>query len=255
MLVLNKTIVTNRDWYSLYLFGDLHIGQESCDLDMIEEAAKYLAKKKLQEGCTFVLGDLIENVVLGSKGTAFDLSIADPEKQIDKAASYLELFKHNLLVSVEGNHELRTRHRTGQFLGKNILEKVFGKEAKDHYLGVCGIVNLTFKNSKGKTFQNYKIFVTHGNGNSSATGGKITKIHALRDRADADLYFQGHIHQKLGMSDYIIKDDKLKKRIFASCSSYLFDAEYAQEFGFKPSDYGINTINVNTREFNMLGYY
>jgi len=256
MIIKNKTIITTSDWFNLYLIGDFHIGQSATDTKKLDDSINYLSSKDSTNSGVILLGDLIENVVPGSKGSPFELNIPDPEKQMDLAATYITKIENILLASVEGNHELRTRHRTGQLLGKNILEKVYSKKkSDDYYLGLCGILNLTFKNTKGKLLQSYKIFVTHGTGNSGSISGKLTKVHSLKDRAYADLYFQGHLHYKLGLCDYIIKDDVIQKRIFACCSSYLIDAEYAQEFGFKPADYGINTISINTRESNMIGYF
>jgi predicted phosphodiesterase len=255
MIIKNRTIVTNKTWWNLYLFGDWHLGHMSVNKVHINAAASYLGTKTEKDGGVILLGDLIENVVQNSKGTHYELDIPSPEKQIETSVSIIEKFKHILLASVEGNHEMRTQHRTSILPGKQIMKEVFYRDYDKYYFQIVGLLNLTFKDTKGKTNEKYKIFITHGNGNSSSTAGKLNKIHALRDRADADIYVQGHIHQKLGMSDYIVKDNILHKRIFATCSSYLVDASYGEEFGFKPTDYGLNTINLNTKKHDMIGYY
>lgn len=255
MTIKEKTIVTNSEWFDLCLFGDWHYGSADCDSKKVEMAVDFLSKKPKDKYGVILLGDLIENVLPGSKGTPFELSESDPIRQQDKASELVNKFKNIVLTSVEGNHELRSRKRSGNWPMKDILYKVYKEQVDEYYLEMCGILNLQFKSLNGKKLQKYRIFVTHGNGNATSLSGKISKIHTLRDRADADIYVQGHIHQKLGFCDYIVTDKIIRKRIFASCSSYLFEASYAEEFGFRPTDYGINKIHLNTKESNIIGSY
>lgn len=256
MIVKKKDIVVTNEWYNLSLFGDWHLGNMDTDEEKVSDVSDFLGKKKKNEYGVILLGDLVENVVPGSKGNPFELKIPDPSNQSSRAAGYIKKFKNLVLASVEGNHELRTRKRTGQFLNQAILEKVYGEDvAKNIYFGYNGMLILQFKNSKGKNLAKYRIFVTHGNGNATSVSGKLGKIYTLRDRADADIYVQGHLHLKLGMCDYIMKENVLRKRVFASCSSYLIEASYAQEAGYKPTDYGINKLSLNTKQSEIIGYY
>lgn len=255
MNTFKKTITVLGDWFNLYVFGDWHLGSADSDQKRIEDTAKFLSKKKSSEAGVILVGDLIENVLPGSKGTPFELSIPDPDKQAETACDYIRSFSHLILGSVEGNHELRSRKRTGQFVNKSMMEKIYGPDAKNRYLGLNGLIHLTFKNSKGKKLYTYTIYVTHGNGNSSTLSGKYMKIHSLRDMAKADIYVQGHLHCKLGMCDYINESNIIKKRAFVCCSSYLFEASYAQEFGYRPTDFGFNKISLNTKYNNIIGYF
>lgn len=255
MKVLRKVITTTKDWYNLYVFGDWHIGSADTREERIESAIKFLSKRKKDDTGVLLAGDLIENVLPGSKGTPFELSIPDPDKQIERAVEYIDQIPEIVLASVEGNHEARTRKRTGQFVGKSILERKFGSDAKSRYLGIQGIVELIFKTTSGKKLQEYIVYLTHGNGNSSSLSSKYSKIHALRDMAKADIYTQGHMHTKLGMCDFITENGKIKKRMFVCCGSYLVDPTYGQEFGFKPTDHGFSKLSLNTKNYNIIGYY
>lgn len=252
--ILEKTIITNKDWFNLCIFGDWHLGNGAVQENRIDTVIDYIKQKNKDEYGIILVGDLIENVVPGSKGSPFELSEPDPEKQKELAANKIKKFKNLLLCSVEGNHELRTRKRTGGFANKNIIEKVFGDKTDEYYAGICSILKIKFKNKHGKYLETYTIYITHGAGNGSSVSGKITKLLSLRDKAIADIYVQGHIHSKLTVCDYIRQDNTIRKRIFASCSSYIFDAEYAQEAGFNPTDYGINNISINTKKHNVIGY-
>ena len=94
-----------RNTFQLMVLGDMHIGDELCDLDLIKETIDYVKRTK---DCFVILnGDLINNALKTSKSDSYKEQMTIEEEQ-DLLIDLLKPIKDKILVMASGNHEYRT---------------------------------------------------------------------------------------------------------------------------------------------------
>jgi hypothetical protein len=235
--------------------GDWHEGVRGVDIkeitnDLCEVNDKY-------DGDVFYTfnGDLNENNTEGSPGHHFDISEPDPDKQVErveealtavtqhiygiswnnlKLPKNLENSKELLLsaVSVDGNHEYRTRRSTGIWLSKK-----YSDVSKVAWLGQRAIINLEIRNKKAKLSKTYKIFLSHWP--CKAQSGAIPTIlrnfrNLQSEHPGVDIFICGHYHKRLihpsGYFDSSIK--KFRKVLYVVNPSPMSNVEYSDQANF-----------------------
>lgn len=244
-----KTIVTSEDWVKYIVAGDFHIGQQSCDEMGIKRFIDWIISKDPKTHRLLLTGDIIENVILGSKGSPFEMVHANPEKQIDVALELLTPAKSYIDVYCDGNHEYRTEKTTGISVSKTISMRLGVP-----YAGYRTMLEVTMGAKKNP--QTYLIYVEHGAGSiPKSAGSRYNKLVSVGRDIVADVYVKGHIHHKLAYPKSVWKEVGgvmvKRKTMYVSNGSYLDDAEYAVRSGYDPTEPGVAKIELSTKRFNI----
>ena len=69
-----------KDRFSIIPFGDIHLGSPQCNVKLAEHVVNVI--KEEDETYTVLMGDLIENAVVGSKSDVYT-SVVSPKEQIE----------------------------------------------------------------------------------------------------------------------------------------------------------------------------
>jgi len=236
-----------HDWFHLYLLGDLHVGHKSCNLTGIKDMVAYIASRDPKITAVILTGDNTENVIPGSKGSAFELSIPDPKDQVDTAARLLLPISERVVASYEGNHSFRSEIAASWSPDREVAKRL-GSEKK--HLGYSGYFTLCLHD--GRRVQRYRVWGEHGARNARTMSGKVRVLTSMADQhPDADVYIMGHIHTKMAIPNRVerIRGQRsvIEKVMFASNGSYLLDAEYSKRLGGVPGGQGVAKIQLSTR--------
>lgn len=185
-------------------------------------------------------GDLIENVILNSKGDIFKQTMT-PHQQMDKIISDLKPVKHKILAITTGNHEDRTYKQTG-FDYSLYLAKELGLE--DRYSYYHCVLFVSFGKNQGRKgiYYTFSISLNHGSGGSTSIGGKINKL--VNNKiiiSNCDVYVNHHTHEPISThkgsfyADTRTKSLQYKEGVFVNSSSFLDYGGYALQKGYAPS--------------------
>lgn len=247
--LIQKTIKTKIDWFTLIAFGDVHIGHINCDEEAANDMVKYIAGKDPSNYGVILTGDLIENVLPTTKGSLFEMSNPNPDEQIDKAIEMFTPIKRHILMMCDGNHEDRTVRTCGLSPSKYIA-----KGLGVNYVGYHGMLELNLESNKHKEV--YNVYSEHGCGSiPKSVSGRYGKLESIQKQVEADVYVKGHIHHKNVFAKEVWKKigrSMVKRKVmFASNGSYLMDAEYAIRSGFEPTTPGVAKILLSTSSFNI----
>lgn len=202
----------------LYIISDVHIGAHGFD----EKGFKrYIAEiERDANAVVAVLGDLIDNATIGSKGCVFSQRMM-PQKQVEKAIELLYPIKDKITFFCCGNHEERTFRQTGSDPAYTMC---LGLGCLDKYNYVHGFVTIT---AKGKA---YKIYATH---NIGKTENKLKTI--ARAHPDCDLVLGGHIHQpKVVPVAQQLHNGKIRTNYAITGRAWLKDESYAISAAYEP---------------------
>lgn len=249
MKEFNIKIDAPKNSFQLMVLGDMHIGDELCDLELIKETIDYIKKTK---DCYCILnGDLINNALKTSKSDTYkeQMSIADEQ---DLLIELLTPIKNKILVMATGNHE----HRTSLIAGINPLKAVaYALGIKDKLVEHSYLLNIEFGISHGMKNQTnkYVVFGIHGGSGGGRRAGATA--NALQDmalvRPDMDLYIHSHTHTSINYNDLIfLYDRKSKKtkehqRTYYNANAFLKYGGYAEQKGYKPADRQPSVLVVN----------
>lgn len=88
----------------IFTLSDLHIGLGN--MQYIKDIISFITK--IDNSYVVIGGDMIDNVIRGSKGSILD-NYCPPQDQIKLAVELLSPIKHKILAMIEGNHEGRTQ--------------------------------------------------------------------------------------------------------------------------------------------------
>ena len=238
-----------KNTFQLMVLGDLHIGDELCDLALIKETIDYIKKTK---GCYCILnGDLINNALKTSKSDTYkeQMSIADEQ---DLLIDLLMPIKDKILVMATGNHE----HRTSLIAGINPLKAVaYALGIKDKLVDNSYVMTLEFGTAHGvKNLPNkYVVYGIHGGSGGGRRAGATA--NALQDMSliipNVDLYIHSHTHTTINYNDMVfLYDSKTKKlkehqRTYYNANAFLKYGGYAEQKGYKPADRQPSVLVVN----------
>lgn len=243
-----KLPTTNNE-FQLLVLGDMHIGDELCDIELIKETIDYVQKTK---NCFIILnGDLINNALKTSKSDSYKEQMTIEEEQ-DLLIELLMPVKEKILVMATGNHE----YRTSLIAGINPLKAVaYALGLKDRLVENSYLLNLEFGKAHGmKTVPNkYVVFGIHGGSGGGRRAGATA--NALQDmaliRPDMDLYIHSHTHTNVNYNDMVfLYDRKTKKtkehqRTYYNANAFLKYGGYAEQKGYKPADRQPSVLVVN----------
>ena len=222
--------------------GDLHVGDEFCDLNLIKNTIEYIAKN---DNCYCILnGDLINNGLKTSKSDSYREKLTIEEEQ-DNLIELLMPIKDKILIMTQGNHEYRTSLLAG-IDPLRYVAKSLGLIEKDRYTDNSYILTLLFgkRNGNKDRTNNYVIYGIHGGSGGGRRAGATS--NALEDMnkviANADLYLHSHTHTVMHFSDavllYNINTKKLEKhtRTYYNTNSFVSYGGYAETKGYKMTD-------------------
>ena len=259
--VFNITMPIVKDHAILNIRGDEHIGHKQCNINDLKNAL--LAEQAKHRNHMFVIntGDMIENVLKASTGSANELAIPDPNDQITTALNlYEELDKdlygkkyqriNNMTKSrhtyarrlgVIGNHEYRSRVHSGIWLNKQLYSL---KGVIDG--GVHSLINLKLVNKKLDMERTYKIYVTHrlSNSNSVSDTTIINNFKEKKSLINADIYISGHYHRDFAFSDVAYDHNGSIKKVLYIINPSPIIGEYAVIGMYNPT---INNYFKNVR--------
>lgn len=249
MKELKVKLDTTKNNFQLMVLGDMHIGDELCDLDLIKETISYVKKTK---GCYVILnGDLINNALKTSKSDSYREQMTIEEEQ-DLLIELLTPIKDRILVMASGNHE----KRTDLLAGINPLKAVaYALGIKDKLVENSYVLTIEFGVAHGmKNLTNkYVVFGIHGGSGGGRRAGATA--NALQDMSlvvtNADLYIHSHTHTPINYYDmvyvYDAKTQRLKEhqRTYYNANAFLKYGGYAEQKGYKPSDRQPSVLVVN----------
>lgn len=231
------------------VLGDMHIGDELCDIELIKDTIDYIKKTK---DCYCILnGDLINNALKTSKSDSYKEQMTIEEEQ-DMLIELLMPIKDKILVIATGNHE----YRTSLLAGINPLKAVaLALGLKNKLVENSYLLNIEFGVAYGVKNQTnkYVVFGMHGGSGGGRRAGATA--NALQDmalvRPDMDLYIHSHTHTVISYSDLIfLYDRKTKKtkehqRTYYNANAFLKYGGYAEQKGYKPADRTPSVLVIN----------
>lgn len=254
--VYNFTVYIKGDKLVLASTGDWHIGTRGVDEKEIVQDLCNLYDKHNGDVFYTLNGDLPENNTKDSPGHSFDIDEPDPDKQVNRVEWALKSLTEHIysknwesniklpkrlenakeishkLVSIDGNHEFRSRRSTGIWLSKK-----YSDAAKIPWLGQRGIINLTIKNKKARLSKTYKIFLAHWP--CKTTSASIPTIlrhfrNLQSEHPGVDVFICGHFHKKvLHPSGYFDSNtNRFRKILYVVNPSPISNVEYAETFNY-----------------------
>lgn len=249
MKEFNVKLDVQNNMFQLMVLGDMHIGDELCDLDLIKETIDYVKKNK---NCYIILnGDLINNALKTSKSDSYKEQMTIEEEQ-DVLVELLMPVKDRILIMATGNHE----YRTSLIAGINPLKAVaYALGIKDKLVESSYLLNIEFGVAYGIKEQSnkYVVFGIHGGSGGGRRAGATA--NALQDmsliRPDMDLYIHSHTHTSVNYNDLVfLYDRKTKKtkehqRTYYNANAFLKYGGYAEQKGYKPADRHPSVLVVN----------
>lgn len=228
-----------KEYASLVLFGDLHLGHPGCDLERAKKMLEYCCENNIY---VLGMGDYIEAGLRNSVGDSVYMQNLNPYKQM---LSVIDLFtplsEKGLLVGLlRGNHEERIIKDTSVD-----IVSLMCKMLKISYLGAA-CWNLFYI---GK--QSYALYTLHG---TSGARFDHTKLKAISDTSysfNADIVAQGHCHACIDDLLLVQAVDRTRKMVIEQkkfviiSGHYLgYDDSYAQAKGMPLSKMGSPKIKL-----------
>ncbi len=216
-------------------WGDVHLGNPTCNY---KKAKAYLEYAVKHGQYILGMGDMIEAIILGSKGDIFRQGIT-PEDQMEMAIDWLRpVAEAGLLLGLHaGNHEERIQKQTGirpaYWIAKELGVRYFG-DAQFHLFRV------------GK--QTYRVYSVHGRSGAKLPQTKLLACRNLANAATADLYLMGHVHTlETSASIYFDATSKgqkvMKTRHYCITGSFVeYEGSYAETMCLIPSRTGAPKI-------------
>lgn len=242
--------------------GDWHYGARGVSKEKIISALNGVATTHKGNVFRILTGDLTENALQSSVGHNYDIAIPDPCDQKKDVMDILEQTNKVLYgesvwnklklskkvinsrcIAVEGNHEMRTRKLTGQWLGEEMC-----KPGKVNWIGLSGLIHLTIVNKRLKMSKTYKLFVSHRPSKTNATSlESISRAFKTKQSSlpGVDALIFGHFHKRfISANGYFdTTENRFKKVLYIINPSPLAGMEYAEEAGYPPLEVGYS-VNI-----------
>jgi len=225
----------SQDFFPMRIavLSDWHWGNECCFYDKARAVVNLIKKNNWW---WVGLGDLLENALIDSPGGPYD-QIASPNKQFIEVVELLKPIASKCLGIASGNHEDRTRRKSGIKLSL-LLAHYLGIPEKYCGYSLCMVINKSFPKSGNASF---RIIGHHGTGGGRTKGGKANLFTRLAEiYPTADLYIIGHTHQQAYWADRCFDFDtgngimRAIERQYYMAGSFLEYFNSYAEMGMKP---------------------
>jgi len=233
--------------------SDTHIGEEFADVESLKAVVRWVLLKPNR----FVIlnGDIMNIALKNSKSDVYTEKIPI-SRQLSFARMIFEPIIDRIIGISPGNHEERIRRETNLDM-MYLFAKELGLE--DRYADNSFLIFIKFGRSKhayaGQNKQLvYSIFVWHGAGGGSTSGGTLNKLMKMSDTVIADLYIMGHKHVPIATSApvYLCDYQNMTKYElylhFLSTNAYLEFGGYGQRAGYRPPSKHIVSAELNGRK-------
>lgn len=238
MKEINLHIKAINNGFQIIVFGDWHIGDRDCDIELIKETIEYI---KRTPNCYAILnGDLINNALKTSKSDSYR-EVVPMDQQQDLVIELLKPIADRILVITPGNHEWRTSLLAGVDPTKYIA---MGLGIANKYSDNTYLLNIEFGKAHGmkSQYNKYLVFGMHGSSSNGSTIGSTanTLENMSNVVGNADLYIHSHTHKTIHFPDSIYLYDtkigrlKLMERTYYNSNSFLFYGGYAETKGMRP---------------------
>lgn len=227
-----------QDSIELFNIGDLHRGDDACDVPLFYYVIDYI--KKNPNAYWVSTGDILNTAIRQGKHASIYGS-ANLETEYNFALEEFRPIADKCLGIVSSNHHLRVFNAIGMS-----LDRLFARELNVPYLGDMGLINIICdKNS-------YHAAMFHGIGCSSTIGGKSNNLEKLAQVFPcADLYMTGHTHTYVSFINEIPYIDRKRNKLtyfqshFVTTGHFLdWDKSYAPQLGLKPAPKGVAVIEL-----------
>ena len=184
--------IDNREDIRILPLSDLHLGDKNCNIDHVRAM---VSKIKDSNTFTFLLGDLMNTAIAGSKSDFYSEKLT-PQEQIDECVRLFEPVKDKILAIIPGNHEERISRAIGMDTVRLFAQRL-GLE--DVYRPDSALVILRVGSDKryGQKHHRpvfYSFYLNHGHGGGRRPGGKLNGLADFASVIDADVIIQGHTH-------------------------------------------------------------
>jgi hypothetical protein len=236
----------------LWGVGDIHLGNPSCDQKKLASDIRTI--QETPNAFWIGLGDYGDYVAPGDK--RFDPSCLDREALLhvgdlghhisQRVRKLFEPIKHKCVGLLMGNHETKYNTQFNQQSAHGWLCTELGVPN----LGYCALFDIVFQKrtkqpytlsydrlvkrgeSYGHASIQFRVCGHHGAGGSTSSGGKLNTLISLMQTFDADLFWMGHVHQRMAHPDVQIGADPSCKHIVQKvrygCISGSYLRTYAQ---------------------------
>lgn len=262
---------SRSDVFTIWHFADLHLMARACAEHQLEEDLKKVEADPF--AFWFGGGDYCD--FIGYSDKRFDpdavapwVSVKDLGKLGEKGmARVKKLFwpiRHKCMGLLMGNHEkkyaLKTEHEG--------LHGWLCTELGARNLQYSALFDLHFVRDpqqetpriqleahKGFSSTSFRIYAHHGCGYAQTPGGKLNKLIQFMQSFEADLYFCGHVHDRVGRREPTLGADadctKLvaHTRLGVIAGSYLKTyaqgvTTYGEQKGYRPVSLGAAVVTI-----------
>lgn len=243
----------SKDWETieLYSLSDLHIGDPLCDVKAFRSFVKFIAE---QENRLVILnGDMMNNATKSSVSNVYN-ETCSPNEQRKWLVKELMPIKKQILCSVEGNHERRSK----KDVDLSQSEWVANMLDVPYYENFCCLKIMFGRQKLNNKKAAYTVLAVHGSGGGSLLGGILNKGEKFFSRVEGcDLLVLGHVHKKVaGKIGSLIVDPynnqirEVEKAIMVS-SHWSAYGGYASRMMLAPSAKGCCYAVLNGRRKGM----
>ena len=231
----------------LVYLSDLHYGNPYFAPHHLARTIEYI---RINDDVFAILnGDLIEAVVLGSKGDIYSQTVT-PQMQKEDMIDMLKPIAPKILGMATGNHEARIYDRCGTDSSRDIAKALNVPYRPE---GMYNKIMFGDGNNRhvGKPFVFWS-YCTHGYGGARTKAAKAVKVERLSTWAKADVYAMSHDHVVNVAPDVFIEPDershvdsktgflvgkaKARRKMLIKTNAYLKWGGYAEMGGFPPVD-------------------
>lgn len=218
--------------------GDIHLGSPQCDINKLIATVEFIERT---ECVVILMGDLIEFATAGSVGAGWAEQVTNPQVQVDAIVQLLRPITPKVLVSLEGNHEFRSKKTAGLDSAKIIADQLGVP-----YGGYSTFVYLQVGN------ESYTIHAQHGNSGARYLRTKLAAAMKTAEHTQADVFLYGHTHElAVATQPYRVYDRRMKgirerKQYFVLTGGFLnYYGGYAEMANLSPTRTGVANITLS----------
>lgn len=260
----NRHIVEVRmagrsDHFDAFLASDLHLDHPDCQRRLLQ---RDLDEAKRRQAPAFFFGDtlcLMQNTrdFRATKGKT------RPEHEredyidavTDEAAAFLEPYKEQLALLADGNHETSHVRHSGIDVTRHLADKL--KAAGAPHVGpgaYTGYVRFCFRRQGKGAVKTVDLFYHHGFGRGAPATKGVLKANYLQQMAEADIYYQGHDHNRWALPEQLQRLDEAGN-IVSVPRLHVHGGSYKISGGINPDHYRWDVEKMGAGVRPLGGYF